>query len=317
MDSVCNKRACLGLVVALVFSVGAVCCQGWQLQVPGFFIFGDSLVDNGNNNNMLTLARANYYPYGIDFTQGVTGRFTNGRTFVDALVELLGFTDYIPPYSNARGNSIVRGVNFASGASGIRDETGNNLGGHMSMNEQVNNFARLVGQMRRIFRGDDFLYQMGARKVVVTAVGKIGCIPYQLARYENKTGGSHCNEGINSAINLFNVGLKRMVDRFNGGQLPGAKFVYLDSYQGTQDLAASGNSFGFKVVDKACCGVGKNNGQITCLPLQSPCENRNEYIFWDAFHPTEAANIILAKRAYNGRSKSYAYPINIRQLALA
>lgn len=54
-------------------------------QVPCFFIFGDSLVDNGNNNGILTLARANYRPYGIDFPAGATGRFTNGRTYVDAL----------------------------------------------------------------------------------------------------------------------------------------------------------------------------------------------------------------------------------------
>jgi len=54
-------------------------------QVPCFFIFGDSLVDNGNNNGILTLARANYRPYGIDFPGGATGRFTNGRTYVDAL----------------------------------------------------------------------------------------------------------------------------------------------------------------------------------------------------------------------------------------
>lgn len=54
-------------------------------QVPCFFIFGDSLVDNGNNNDMLTLARADYSPYGVDFPQGATGRFTNGRTFVDVL----------------------------------------------------------------------------------------------------------------------------------------------------------------------------------------------------------------------------------------
>lgn len=56
-----------------------------QQQVPCFFIFGDSLVDNGNNNGILTLARANYRPYGIDFPLGSTGRFTNGRTYVDAL----------------------------------------------------------------------------------------------------------------------------------------------------------------------------------------------------------------------------------------
>ena len=58
-------------------------------QVPCFFILGDSLVDNGNNNGILTLARANYRPYGIDFPQGATGRFTNGRTYVDALGKAL------------------------------------------------------------------------------------------------------------------------------------------------------------------------------------------------------------------------------------
>jgi len=70
---------------------------------------------------------------------------------------------------------------------------------------------------------------------------------------------------------------------------------------------------GFDVIDKGCCGVGKNNGQITCLPLQQPCENRQKYLFWDAFHPTEVANILLAKESYS--SQSYTYPINIQQLA--
>ncbi|KAJ0087447.1 hypothetical protein Patl1_07614 [Pistacia atlantica] len=76
---------------------------------------------------ILTLARANYRPYGIDFPQGATGRFTNGRTYVDALAQLLGFPFYIPPYSRTRGPALLRGVNYASGAAGILDETGNNL----------------------------------------------------------------------------------------------------------------------------------------------------------------------------------------------
>lgn len=69
----------------------AVTSRAWflsgqaQSQVPCFFIFGDSLLDNGNNNNILTLARANYRPYGIDFAEGSSGRFTNGRTTVDVL----------------------------------------------------------------------------------------------------------------------------------------------------------------------------------------------------------------------------------------
>lgn len=41
--------------------------------------------------------------------------------------QLLGFRNYIPPYSVARGAEVLRGLNFASGAAGIRGETGNNL----------------------------------------------------------------------------------------------------------------------------------------------------------------------------------------------
>ncbi|XP_010542848.1 PREDICTED: GDSL esterase/lipase At1g33811 [Tarenaya hassleriana] len=339
-----------------------------QTQVPCFFIFGDSLVDNGNNNRLLSLARANYRPYGIDFPQGSTGRFTNGRTYVDALAQILGFRMYIPPYSRTRGPALLRGVNFASGASGIRDETGDNLGVHMSMNQQLQNYESTVQQMVRYFRGDtdelqrylsrciyysgmgsndylnnyfmpdfystssDFndqtysdalikdytrqltqLYQYGARKVIVTAVGKIGCIPYQLARYHGNSTSSKCNEKINKAIAIFNSKLKKLVDHFNNGELPGSKFVYLDSYKSSSDLSTKGASYGFEVMDKGCCGVGRNNGQITCLPLQQPCNDRTKYVYWDAFHPTETANILLAKSTFT--SRDYTYPITIQQLA--
>lgn len=73
------------LVVLLVLN----CCLFYgvwaQPQVPCYFIFGDSLVDNGNNNRIASLARANYLPYGIDFPGGPTGRFSNGRTTVDVI----------------------------------------------------------------------------------------------------------------------------------------------------------------------------------------------------------------------------------------
>ena len=75
------------------------------------------------------------------------------------------------------------------------------------------------------------------------------------------------------------------------------------------------NSAGFKVIDTACCGIGRNQGQITCLPFAMPCDVRNDYLFWDAFHPTEAANAILAWRAYLG-TQNDCYPINLQQMAL-
>lgn len=41
--------------------------------------------------------------------------------------QLLGFDNYIPPYTTARGQEILTGVNFASAAAGIREETGRQL----------------------------------------------------------------------------------------------------------------------------------------------------------------------------------------------
>ncbi|GAB2212754.1 hypothetical protein Droror1_Dr00020738 [Drosera rotundifolia] len=66
--------------------------------------------------------QANFLPYGIDFPDGPTGRFTNGRTMVDLIGDLMGLENYILPFSNASGQQILQGVNYASGSAGIRNE---------------------------------------------------------------------------------------------------------------------------------------------------------------------------------------------------
>ncbi|CAM8878508.1 unnamed protein product [Rhodiola kirilowii] len=108
-------------------------------QVPAcYFVFGDSLADPGNNNVLVTQAKANYSPYGVDFPNGkATGRFTNGKTVVDFLARLLGFIDFIPSFLFASGSQLLQGVNYASGAAGIRDESGRNQGDRITLKEQV------------------------------------------------------------------------------------------------------------------------------------------------------------------------------------
>ena len=54
-----------------------------------FFVFGDSLVDNGNNNYLITTARADSWPYGIDTPDHrATGRFCNGKNVPDLISTL-------------------------------------------------------------------------------------------------------------------------------------------------------------------------------------------------------------------------------------
>jgi len=80
----CQLKTLLVLLFFLLISNLQHCVNGIP-QVPCLFIFGDSLSDNGNNNNLVTRAKANYQPYGIDFPEGPTGRFTNGRNIGDII----------------------------------------------------------------------------------------------------------------------------------------------------------------------------------------------------------------------------------------
>ncbi|KAK7848527.1 gdsl esterase/lipase [Quercus suber] len=109
-------------------------------QVPCYFIFGDSLADNGNNNLPQTKAKVNYPPYGIDFPNGPTGRFTNGLTMFD----MIGFDKLIPSFATANDSDILQGVNYASGAAGIRLEIGKHLVIICSINfltQQIEDFS--------------------------------------------------------------------------------------------------------------------------------------------------------------------------------
>ena len=68
-------------ILGIIFALWGICSA---TETPANFVFGDSLVEVGNNNYIVTLSKANYYPNGIDFGKP-TGRYTNGRTIIDII----------------------------------------------------------------------------------------------------------------------------------------------------------------------------------------------------------------------------------------
>ncbi|KAF3788777.1 hypothetical protein EJ110_NYTH15761 [Nymphaea thermarum] len=97
-----------------------------EAQVQALFIFGDSVVDCGNNDYLPgSTATADFLPYGIDLP-AVTSRFTNARTVADILGELLGIEHFVACSRdpNTRGQRILNGVNYASAGTGILEWTG-------------------------------------------------------------------------------------------------------------------------------------------------------------------------------------------------
>ncbi|KEH32941.1 carboxyl transferase domain protein [Medicago truncatula] len=90
---------------------------------------------------------------------------------------------------------------------------------------------------------------------------------------KSESNGITCVQEINSTNQIFNNKLKGLVDQFNN-QLPDSKFIYVNSYGIFQDIISNHSAYDFSVTNVGCCGVGRKNGQIICLPMQTPCENR-------------------------------------------
>lgn len=129
--------AAMGMVSGIVQLV--------ESTVPALFVFGDSLLDTGNNNNMSTLVRAASPPYGDYPAGGSGGRFSNGPVTTDYVAAHLNLP--CPPPYMAMGDDVERGVNFASGGSGILDATGEMEGQHVSLGSQIKNFQDMKNKL--------------------------------------------------------------------------------------------------------------------------------------------------------------------------
>lgn len=83
--------SCSKLVLVYAFGLLVRSCEGViklpeNMTIPAVFAFGDSIVDQGNNNLLSTLIYCNFPPYGQDFQGGLpTGRFSNGKTPPDLI----------------------------------------------------------------------------------------------------------------------------------------------------------------------------------------------------------------------------------------
>ncbi|XP_022972885.1 GDSL esterase/lipase At4g16230-like [Cucurbita maxima] len=170
------------LRTVLFFSVTVLlfffsCCEGGREirkgnggMIKGMFVFGSSLVDNGNNNFLEnSRAKADFLPYGMDFSLGPLGRFTNGKNVIDLLGDYFHLPSPIPPFADpsTKGKKIVHGVNYASGGSGILDNTGAITGNVISLNTQIKNFETVTmpelrrGRSMRVLL-DEYLFVVGS-----------------------------------------------------------------------------------------------------------------------------------------------------------
>ncbi|KAK7262983.1 hypothetical protein RJT34_30566 [Clitoria ternatea] len=115
--------------------------------VPAVIVFGDSIVDPGNNNYITTIVKCDFPPYGRDFVGGnqPTGRFSNGLVPSDIIAAKFGVKKLLPPYldPNLQTQDLLTGVSFASGGAGYDPLTAE-LVSVMSLSDQLEMFKEYI-----------------------------------------------------------------------------------------------------------------------------------------------------------------------------
>ncbi|XP_044480561.1 GDSL esterase/lipase At5g18430-like [Mangifera indica] len=350
------------MILGLVLALGTVASS---VEARAFFVFGDSLVDSGNNNFLATTARADAPPYGIDYpTRRPTGRFSNGLNIPDIISEQIGQSEHPLPYLSPEltGQKLLVGANFASAGIGILNDTGIQFLNIIRMFRQLDYFEEyqhrvtaLIGaqQTRRLVNqalllitvgGNDFvnnyylvpvsarsrqfslpdyvkyliaeykkllkrLHKLGARRVLVTGTGPLGCVPAELAMRGTNGG---CSAELQRAAALYNPQLVEMIKELNR-EIGKTVFIAANTQQMHMDFISDPQAYGFTTSKVACCGQGPYNGIGLCTASSNLCPNRDLYAFWDPFHPSEKANRIIVQQIMSG-STNYMSPMNLSSI---
>ncbi|XP_057837767.1 GDSL esterase/lipase At5g33370 isoform X1 [Cryptomeria japonica] len=163
----------------------------------------------------------------------------------------------------------------------------------------VSEYEKILGQ----------LYDLGGRRVLVTSTGPLGCAPAVKA---SRSRNGECAAELQQAASLFNSQLRSVVNRLND-EASAQVFTFSDNYSTNMGLFSDPAAYGFVNTADACCGQGSYNGVGLCTAASSLCRNRDAYLFWDNYHPSEKANRIIVDEFFEG-SSSVMSPLNLRQM---
>ena len=259
-------RRCVLLVVAM----GLVSASALASSFSSLVVFGDSLSDNGNLYSLIGYPPAPYYD----------GRFSNGPVAAEQLATNLG----APLYDFAVGGATSGVGNYVDGGT----QTAPGMFGLPGMQAELAEAGPLLASpivpssLFLVWGGaNDFLTEGsptvaaanvdaivaalesdGAQHILVPGLPDLGLTPDY---YGNPLATAYTD--------AFNTALV-------AGLPPGA--TYFDTANLLDEVVADPAAYGFTNVTTPCF-----NGTTVC-------SDPNQYLFWDGFHPTTAADTILA-----------------------
>ncbi|KAK8956898.1 GDSL esterase/lipase EXL3 [Platanthera zijinensis] len=139
---------------------------------PAVFLFGDSIVDAGNNNDLETIFKCDFPPYGKDFWNNIpTGRFSNGKVPGDFIASILGVKETVPAYLSQKlgDEDLLTGVSFASGSTGY-DPITSIVASVISMPDQLKLFSEYKERVK-VVAGEERMNSIISEGVFVVCAG--------------------------------------------------------------------------------------------------------------------------------------------------
>ncbi|XP_075639928.1 GDSL esterase/lipase At1g73610-like [Castanea sativa] len=316
-----------------------------NITFSAIFSFGDSILDTGMNNNLLS-GRCNYPPYGRDFPGKVaTGRFCNGKNPTDLIAKALGIKDTVPAYlkPNLQSKDLLTGVGFAAGGSGIDPLTSSTLG-VVAMSQQLQYFKDYIAKLTGV-AGEEKAKAIIANSLVLMSAGNndIGVSYTSSARKLQYTFPAYCAQLVTWSTTfleqLYALGARRfgVLSTVALGCEPSGRVVgscSITANVGAQTynnlLKAGIASLQSKHSDAKLvffdiftpldniasnpqqfgfqnANLGCCGGVGSCLPFTTlVCPNASTYVFWDSLHPTEKTYRIVVSDVLNKTLSSFS-----------
>jgi len=296
--------------ILAVLIVAIVTPNARATSIDEIYAFGDSLSDVGNDyaGSGGTIPGAPY----------VNGQFTNGNVWVQDLASDLGLAPLTP--------SLAGGTNYAYGGG----ETGSSLfhtanaSDLLGTSGQIAQFSAVhatadPNALYTIWIGSNDLLDIptgatssqiasdigtaianidtaigtlateGAKNFLIVTVPDLGKTPGAIA------GGPAVEAGASALSASFDTTLVNGAGPIPSlsalGTADGLNLSVLNTYSLVDSIFANPGTYGFTdVTDPCLTGAVHYSGG-------TPCANPNQYLFWDALHPTAAADVLVADAA--------------------
>ena len=271
------------------------------------FVFGASFLDSGNNFAVTgETAHPPFDPASLT-SYGIGGHhYSNGRTWVEVMAQDMDLTEWAKPayrdpaYGNyAYGYARARDVAYATGPSlgdqvqawidngyctgipmddtlFVLDSTFYDFGDILTGGDPMD---ILGGMLDSIVYNIGVLYGCGARNLLVANAPPLGASP--MISEADKAAAT----GLTWQYNVF---VQSILGIYAGEPIY-MNISTFDIFTFFTAVMTAPEAFGLNNVTETCVTFGVLKGAY--------CKNRDEYLFWDALHPTRKIHALLAEVA--------------------